>query len=166
MPISKALIAELHHESGVTRKVLQRIPSDKLDWAPHPKSMTLSRLATHIADLHQWPVFIVTGDDLDMATTNLRPRTVDTMEIVLQDFEQKLSSAIQVLENVTDEELEKPWSLRRGDHIIFTLPRKVTLRSMVMNHIVHHRGQLSVYLRLLDIPVPSIYGPSADEQVF
>ncbi len=166
MPLNKAFLAELQYECGLTRKVLQRIPADQLSWKPHEKSMTLSRLATHIADIHGWPAFIIKGDMLDMAVTPLAPVPLDSLETLLESFEQKISNGIAVLESTTDDELEQPWTLRRGDHLVFTLSRKQVLRSMVINHIVHHRGQLTVYLRMLDAPVPSIYGPSADEKAF
>lgn len=166
MPINKAFLAELHYESGLTRKVLQRIPAGNFSWKPHEKSMTLIRLSSHIADLHLLPQFIVNDNELDFLKGNIQQVSFETTDALLLNFEQNLVRTFQVLENATDERLEQPWTLRRGDHIIFTLPRKQVLRTMVMNHIVHHRGQLSVYLRLLNIPVPSIYGPSADEQVF
>ena len=166
MPLNKAFQAELQYESGLTRKLLHRIPADKLNWTPHEKSMSLGRLATHIADIYGYPVLMLAASELDMATTSLAPSPLDTVEEVLQSFEQKLSSTMTVMENTTDEQIEQPWTLRRGEHVIFTMPLKQVLRAMVMSHNVHHRGQLSVYLRLLNIPVPSIYGPSADEQVF
>lgn len=103
---------------------------------------------------------------LDMATTPLAPIPAENLEALSESFEQKISDGTDALVNATDDELEQPWTLRRGNHVAFTLLRKQVLRSMVINHIVHHRGQLTVYLRLLDVPVPSIYGPSADENVF
>ena len=166
MSLNKAFLAELQYESGLTRKVLQRIPADKLNWTPHPKSMTLSRLATHIADIHGWPVFMVGADELDAAKTSLAPVPLSSPDAILQSFEQNLSSTMAAMETADDEQLGKPWTFRHGEHVIFSMPRKQVLRGMVMSHMIHHRGQLTVYLRMLDIPVPSVYGPSADEQGF
>ena len=166
MSINKSFLAELHHESGLTRKVLQRISADHLSWTPHQKSMTLSRLATHVADIHGWPVFMLGADELDVAKSSIAPVPLSSPDAILQSFEQKLSSTMAAMESADDELMGKPWTFRHGEHVIFTMPRKQVLRGMVMNHIIHHRGQLTVYLRMLDIPVPSVYGPSADEQVF
>lgn len=166
MPYNKAFLAEFHYETGLTRKILQRIPADKLSWAPHGKSMSLARLATHIADIHGWPVFMLGTSELDMATTSLAPVPLDTTEEVLQRFEQNISNTVAAMQDASDEQTEMPWTLRHGEQTIFSMPRKQVLRGMILSHVVHHRGQLSVYLRLLDVPVPFIYGPSADEQVF
>jgi uncharacterized damage-inducible protein DinB len=166
MSINKSILAELKHEAATTRKVLQRVPEDMFSWQPHEKSMTLQRLATHLADIHQWPILMVTQSGYDFLKGGFKQGVYTTTEALVKDFDETLVSTSQVLENTTDDALEQVWTLSRGEHVIFSIPRKQALRSMFMNHIIHHRGQLSVYLRLLNIPVPSIYGPTADEQVF
>ena len=166
MGINKSIIAELKHESATTRKTLQRVPANMFNWQPHPKSMSLRRLASHLTDIHQWPVIMMNKTEYDFLTGGFKLGNYETTESLVEDFDDTVSKTIQVLEDASDEMLDQPWTLRRGEHIIFTIPRKQVLRTMFMNHIIHHRGQLSVYLRLLDIPVPSIYGPSADESVF
>lgn len=166
MPINKSIIAELKHESATTRKTLQRVPADMFGWQPHLKSMSLRRLASHLTDIHQWPVIMINETEFDFLKGGFQQGSYDTVEALLQDFDITLSKSIQVLESATDDTLDQPWTLRRGEHLIFSLPRKQVLRTMFMNHIIHHRGQLTVYLRLLDVSVPSIYGPSADENPF
>ena len=166
MPLNKAFMAELQYETSLTRKILQRIPADKLSWQPHEKSMSLARLATHIADIHGWPVLMLEASELDAAVTSLAPVPLHTVDELLQSVDDKLERTMAVLEKADDELLAQPWTFRRGEHVIFSMPRRQVLRGMVISHIVHHRGQLSVYLRMLDVPIPSIYGPSADEQMF
>jgi len=163
MAIKDALIAELKHEATNTRKMLERIPTDKFDWKPHEKSMTLGRLAAHIAETPLWVLRTIPVDEFDFAKNTFARKTYADTEELLKVFDDKQADAIASLETASDEILNAPYILRRGDHIIFQLPRKVMLRNFTFNHIVHHRGQLSVYLRLLNIPVPGMYGPSADE---
>ena len=163
MPINTALIAELKHEAANTRKMIERIPSDKFEWRPHEKSMTIGRIATHIADIPIWFKRIITADEFDFATSVINRETKETTEAILWLFDERLQEAINLLEGAPDEKLNAIWTLRRGDHLFFQLPKKVSLRNFGYNHVYHHRGQLSVYLRLLDIPVPGMYGPSADE---
>jgi uncharacterized damage-inducible protein DinB len=163
MALNQALLAELKQESANTRKMLERVPTDRLSWKPHEKSYTLGGLATHIAGLPKWIGRTINQDEFDLAKTQLKPPTVENTEQILKIFDDSLAENISILESATDEILNTNWSFRRGDHIIFTMPRKVVLRTMAFNHFIHHRGQLSVYLRLLDVPVPGMYGPSADE---
>ncbi len=161
--IAKALIAELEQESQTTRKCLERVPADKFNWKPHEKSMEFGRLATHVAEMHSWTVNTVNDPELDFAKFDYKPFEPKTTEDLVDHFEKCLAGAMEALKGATDDIWHEPWSLRNGEQIYFTMPKIVVMRSMVLNHIVHHRGQLSVYLRLNDIPVPSLYGPSADE---
>jgi uncharacterized damage-inducible protein DinB len=163
MPINAALLAELKQESGNTRKMIERVPSDKLEWRPHEKSMTIGRLATHIADIPIWFSRILNADEFDFATAVFTRDVKENTEAILQLFDERLKDAINLLESAGDEKLNATFIMRRGDQIFFQFPRKVALRNFCYNHLYHHRGQLSVYLRLLDIPVPGMYGPSADE---
>ena len=163
MSINMALIAELKHESANTRKILERVPTDKLDWAPHEKSMKLGKLAKHIADLPVWIERILSANEFDFATASFNREPPVSTEEILQLFDERLAKAIKCLEAATDENFNGLWIFRRGELIMFQLPKKVAFRSMAYNHIYHHRGQLSVYLRLLNVPVPGMYGPSADE---
>jgi len=159
-----AFIAELQNEAASSRKMLERVPTDKNDWAPHEKSMKLGRLSTHVAELPGWVAMAVNADELDFLKMDYKPLTNPTQEELLALHDENVRKATEALENASDEVFEQMWTLRRGDHIIFTMPKKVVLRSMAFNHMVHHRGQLSVYLRLLDVPVPGMYGPSADDK--
>jgi uncharacterized damage-inducible protein DinB len=161
--IAKALIAELENEGKVTRKVLERVPADKYDWKPHERSMTFGRLATHVAEMHGWAKSTVEQSEIDFAKFDYKPFEPKTTEELVQHFEKNYNDAIQALKTASDEIWTEPWSLRNGEQIYFTIPKIAVIRGMVLNHIVHHRGQLSVYLRLNDIPVPAMYGPSADE---
>ncbi|HEX5153495.1 MAG TPA: DinB family protein [Parafilimonas sp.] len=166
MSMNAALIGELKHESTNTRKMLERVPNDKLDWQPHEKSMKLERLATHIAELPIWFERIINSNEFDFATAVFNREPKESTEDIVKLFDERLANAVKALESASDENLNDPWTFRRGELIVFQLPKKVALRSMGFNHIYHHRGQLSVYLRLLDIPVPGMYGPSADEKLF
>lgn len=164
MALGISMAAELKHEASNTRKILSRIPGEHFEWRPHEKSMAAGRLASHIAELTQWAGLIINMPEFDFAKTPLnRCKAADTKEL-LDFFEQNLEQAIATLQAATDEVLNESWILRRGEIVVVNLPKKVALRSMLMNHIIHHRGQLSVYLRLLNIPVPGMYGPSADEK--
>ncbi len=164
MSMKRALIAELQMEAASSRKMLERVPTEKNDWQPHEKSMKLGRLSTHVAELPGWVAFTLKADELDFLKMEFKPLTNPTAEELLELHDTNVKHAIEALENATDEDFEKMWTLRRGEHIIFTMPKKVVIRSMAYNHLVHHRGQLSVYLRLLDVPVPGMYGPSHDER--
>ena len=164
MSLTTALLAEFKNEATNTRKMLERVPGDKLEWRPHEKSMTLGRLATHLAELPLWTNRIMDGAEFDFAKSNFSHTSEESTDAIVKLFDETMASAAQILEAAADTDLDAAWSLRQGDHVYFTLPRKVSLRSLVFNHSYHHRGQLSVYLRLLDVSVPGMYGPSADER--
>jgi uncharacterized damage-inducible protein DinB len=167
MKMSAALLPEFDQEMATTRRVLERVPDDRLGWKPHDKSMSLGRLASHIAELPAWVDTILHQEGFDMAAreNGYKPNDLGSNREILELFDSLLGKVRGTLESVEDQTLLQPWTLRRGDHVIFTLPRAAVLRTMVYSHIIHHRGQLSVYLRLNDVPLPSIYGPSADEAV-
>lgn len=164
MAINQALLAELKQESTGTRKTLQRVPTAHLTWKPHEKSFTLGHLASHVSQLLTWFDLIINRDGLNFATDNIKTVVSETNEDLVKRFDEYLAHATAVLESASDEVLNSPWTMQNGDHIYFTLPKKVVIRSWYYNHMIHHRGQLTVYLRLLDIPVPGLYGPSADER--
>jgi uncharacterized damage-inducible protein DinB len=161
--ISSALIAEMEQEAATTRKCLERVPAEKFDWKPHEKSMTMKRLAVHIAEMFGWTMSAVTQTELDFAKIDYTPaEPADTAELV-ELLDKTVAEAIAALRATPDEKFAEDWSLRNGETVYFTIPKIAVMRGMVLSHIIHHRGQLSVYLRMNDIPVPSIYGPSADE---
>jgi uncharacterized damage-inducible protein DinB len=159
-----ALIAELKYESSLTRKMLERVPLEKASWKPHDKSMTLGRLATHVAEIPHWISRIITIDDYDFLIQGFSPHTAASREELLNIFEEELNKAISDLESMYDDDFNKMWTVRRGEQVMQNLPKKVAIRGWGFSHLVHHRGQLSVYLRLNDVPVPGMYGPSADER--
>ncbi|HSY61792.1 MAG TPA: DinB family protein [Cytophaga sp.] len=163
MAINTALIAELKHESANTRKMLERVPTDNLVWAPHEKSMKIGRLAKHVADLPIWVERILNTDEFNFATANFNRDAPSSTEDILKLFNERLAAAIKLLESSPDDTFNTTWTVYRGEQLMFQMPKKVALRSFAFNHIYHHRGQLSVYLRLLNIAVPGMYGPSADE---
>ena len=165
MAIKDAFIAELKHETSLTKKILERVPMDKKDWKPHEKSMSLGRLATHIAETLKWISNIRHIDDFDfMRDFNLKLQAAGSQDELLQLFQTNLDNAIEDLSAMSDEDFNREWTVRRGEQIMMQLPKKVAVRGWGFSHQIHHRGQLSVYLRLLDIPVPGMYGPSADER--
>jgi uncharacterized damage-inducible protein DinB len=165
MPITDALLPEYDHEMGTTRRLLDRVPEQDFAWKPHEKSMSLGELAGHLANIPMWCSAVLTASAFDLATfVDTRPRSPTSRATLLQEFDVKVKSARASLAPLTDAELLAPWTLKKGDQVFFTLPKISAIRSFVMNHTIHHRGQLSVYLRLRNVPVPPIYGPTADEQ--
>ena len=166
MAIAEALVMELDQESRTTRKLLDRVPSDKLGWKPHAKSMTLGQLASHVASVPGAIAGLVQQDSFDVNQGIFAPPQPVNLQQVFASFEQSMKEAEKCLQTMTDEQARTKWSLMRGDQLLMNLPRVAFVRSIMMNHWYHHRGQLSVYLRLLDVPLPSIYGPSADENPF
>lgn len=165
MSIIQMLLKELDQESQTTRKMLQRLPDDKFDWRPHEKSMTIRQLSTHIAELPSWISMALTTDGLDFAASPYQPAVLNTRDEVLELFEKSLADGRSHLEKATEEQMEQPWTLRNGEQILMKLTKGETVRH-AFSQTVHHRAQLGVFLRLLDIPIPGTYGPSADEMNF
>lgn len=161
--INAALLGELQHEAATTRTVLERVPADKFDYQPHEKSMDFRRLATHVAEMFSWIPMTLDRDVLDFAKEDFKPFEPETTAELVEFFDKSVADATEALTKATDETFMENWTMRNGEQVYFTMPKIQVLRSFCFNHIIHHRGQLSVYLRLNDIPVPSIYGPSADE---
>jgi len=163
MGINETFIAELKQEAASTRKYLERVPMDKPDWAPHEKSMKLGNLANHVAELPGWTVVTMDQDELDFAKFEYKPEIPKSTEELLKKFDDNVSKAVECLKKADDAKFMENWTMRQGEQIFFTLPKAAVLRSFCFNHNYHHRAQLGVYLRLLDIPLPGIYGPTADE---
>ena len=161
MAISEALIAEFQQEAAATRQLLERLPQDKLTWRPHEKSMPLGRLATHIAELPAWTKITLKQDTLDVAGFN--PTVLESVSEILELFDKNAAECLEILADTPDEEYSRMWTMTQGDNEVFSAPKGTVMRSFVMNHIVHHRGQLTVFLRLNDVPLPMTYGPSADD---
>lgn len=169
MSISESLLPEFDNEMTSTRKTLERIPEDKLDWKPHEKSTTLGNLAAHIANMPSWVEHTLGKDSLDLAPPGVEPphaAPIQSAQEVLEIFDKNVASGRAAIAAASDEQMFQPWTLLKGGNALMTLPKAAVLRSFVMNHIIHHRAQLGVYLRLNDVPVPSVYGPSADEVIF
>ena len=169
MGMSQALLGEWDHEMANTRRTLERVPEEKLGWKPHEKSWAMGGLATHLANLPSWGALTLKGDELDLAPGGkpLPPmEPAKTREEILEVFDKNVAAARAAIAAASDEELMKPWTLLKGGKTLMTLPKIAVLRGFVMNHNIHHRAQLGVYLRLNDVPVPAIYGPSADEAAF
>jgi uncharacterized damage-inducible protein DinB len=165
MPLVDALLPEFDHEMTTTRKLLERLPDDRFAWQPHQKSMALGHLAAHLANLPWWGEMTLTQSDFDTAASP-PPAEVHSRAEVLERFDRNAARTRAALAEKSDAELMAMWSLKRAGQTIFSMPKAAVWRSFVLSHVIHHRGQLSVYLRLLDVPVPSIYGPSADEGSF
>ena len=166
MFIGQMIASELKQEAVSTRKMLERIPADKFSWQPHEKSMSLVRLAGHIVEMVMWTDATLKQDELDFAASDFKPKEYTDAAQLTADFDKNIAAALDTLTSTSNETFMQNWRLRNGEQIYFEMPKAAVMRSMVMNHIIHHRGQLAVYLRLLDIPLPSIYGPSADEEAF
>jgi uncharacterized damage-inducible protein DinB len=164
MQIAPALMGEMEHEMANTRKLLERVPMEKADWKPHVKSGTLAWLAGHCAIMPGWGFVTLTEKELDVAGVDSAVPKFTSREQLLEHFEGELKKFRSALQSASDEQLMTNWTLRAGDQVIFAMPRVAVLRGMVMNHMIHHRGELMVYLRLLDVPLPSMYGPTADEK--
>jgi uncharacterized damage-inducible protein DinB len=166
MAIKDSLLPEYDHEMGTTRRLLERVPDAEFDWKPHDKSMSLGQLAGHIATIPYWCTATIATSVLDLESVGdeARPKPPASTAAMLADFDARVAAARAALTNCHDADMLAPWTLKSGAHEIFTLPRVAAIRSFVMNHMIHHRGQLSVYLRLKNVPLPSIYGPTADER--
>jgi uncharacterized damage-inducible protein DinB len=166
MSISASLLPEFDNEVATTRKCLERVPEDKFDWKPHDKSMTFGSLASHIAEMVSWTSSTIESDSFDMSPPDgpaYETFVAETQKELLETFDKNAAAARAAIAGAGDAEYVKPWSLLAGGNALFTMPKIAVIRTFVLNHVIHHRGQLSVYLRLNDIPVPSIYGPSADD---
>ncbi len=166
MSIANSLLPEYDHELATTRRLLERVPEAQFQWKPHAKSMSLGELAGHVANIPFWLTATIRAPFYDLAAGDKEAKLAvpASRDAMLAEFDEKVKTARASLAGASDGEMMAPWKLKSGDHEIFTLPRVAAIRSFVMNHLIHHRGQLSVYLRLQDVPVPPIYGPSADEQ--
>lgn len=162
MSIAQSLLPEFDQEMAGTRTTLERVPEDKFSYQPDPKSMTMGRLAAHVAEMPGWGVFAMKGDSLDLAG-DFKPFTPKNRAELLAGFDKNIAEARAAIAAGSDEAFMQPWSLKMGDQVLFTMPRIAVIRSMVMNHTIHHRAQLTVYFRLNGVPVPGLYGPSADE---
>jgi uncharacterized damage-inducible protein DinB len=162
MAMKDALLTEYDHEMGTTRRLLERLPDDKLGWKPHEKSMALGELASHLGSIPNWGGWILNEPSFDLAAAPPRPLPRTSRADLLSLFDASTQETRNLM-NRGDEEYMARWTLKRGGHEMFSMPRIAAFRSFVINHTIHHRGQLSVYLRLNDIPVPAIYGPTADE---
>lgn len=163
MPIVDSILPEFDQEMKITRTLLERVPEDRPDWKPHAKSTALGQLATHIARLPTFATTIVSTPEFDMVASGAPPTPafVSTAELVSR-FDDNVRTARRALAGASDDEMRTMWTFRAGERTIASLPRMGMLRVLCLNHMIHHRGQLSVYLRLNDVPLPSIYGPSAD----
>ena len=166
MAFSDALLPEFDQEAAGIRKTLERVPEEKFGWKPHAKSMTMGGLATHLATILTWAVTAVDTESLDLAPGGVPmpgPEPLKSRKELLETFDKNVVAARKAIAGAADAHLLKPWTLLHNGRQLLTMPRIAVLRSFVMNHSIHHRAQLGVYLRLNDVPVPSIYGPSADE---
>ena len=164
MSIRDGLLADFDHEMGTTRRLLERLPDDRLSWKPHPRSMTLGGLATHLSNIPNWGGIILKDAAFDLASAP-PPRAEKTSRVeILAEFD-SVCQVTRAAMDKTDPEYQSLWTLKRGGQQVFSVPRVAAFRSFVLHHMIHHRGQLSVYLRMNDVPVPAIYGPSADEGV-
>jgi len=165
MAIADTILPEFDHEAAVTRTVLERVPEEKAGWKPHEKSYSIGDLAAHITNLATWARMTLQESELDLnppGGPGWKSPTFESTAALLRTFDENTAAARAAILATPDDEMMKPWTLKSGGHEIFTLPRTAVLRSFVFNHTVHHRGQLTVYLRLLNIPVPEVYGPTAD----
>jgi uncharacterized damage-inducible protein DinB len=164
VPLIDILLPEYDRETDTTRRVLDRVPDGAMGWKPHATSMSLGALAAHVASLPAWTGYVMRDTSLDISTTPPEsPGPPASIGDLLQTFDDNVASARALLVDSIDGELCTPWTLRRGSRVVFTLPKIATLRYFVLNHLIHHRGQLCVYLRMLNIEVPAIYGPATDD---
>jgi uncharacterized damage-inducible protein DinB len=166
MSISQSLLPEFGHEMAGLRRVVERIPTDRMNFRPHPKSFTLHDLANHLVTVPGWAHTTMAETELDFGLPETRaqqPQPSQSVEGLLQTLDAGVEKALEALSNASDDDFQVIWTLKNEGQVILAMPRIAVYRGFVMNHLIHHRAQLSVYLRLLDVPVPSLYGPSADE---
>lgn len=162
--VKHLIIGDVAQEMASTRRILERIPDEHLAWRPHEKSMTLGGLATHLINLLNWQIAIFQYSEFDLSTVPFKREALAKGTDMLEEFDTNVSRLDKLISECDETRLEEEWTLRHGDHIILREPRAIALRTFGLSHMIHHRGQLSVYLRLLDIPVPGLYGPSADDE--
>ncbi|HEY7441782.1 MAG TPA: DinB family protein [Vicinamibacterales bacterium] len=165
MTIAESLLPEFDREMGLTRQLLERVPNDKANWKPHPKSFSLGDLSLHIANLPTWAVSTMKQTELDVnppGGPGFAPLKFESMTTTLKFLDDNVRATRSAIAGATDGEMMVMWTFKNGGKTIFSMPRIAVLRSFVMNHMIHHRGQLTVYLRELDVPLPQIYGPTAD----
>ncbi|RYY87223.1 MAG: hypothetical protein EOO15_12510 [Chitinophagaceae bacterium] len=161
--LNQTLLPELKQEAANTRRMLERIPFNDTQWKPHAKSFAIGPLANHVADLVNWVAFTLGSEGIDWAEFKYQPENATSSEQLVAIMDKNLEASVKALEAATDEQLMAPWTMRNGEQVFFTMPRIAVIRTFALNHMIHHRAQLSVYLRLLDVPVPGMYGPTADE---
>ncbi|MDB5230500.1 MAG: hypothetical protein JWN76_1305 [Chitinophagaceae bacterium] len=163
MRISRSLQGEFENEMSNTRKILERVPQNP-DWKPHEKSMSLGRLSTHIAEIPTWITMTLATEELDWSKFDYKPFAAESNEALLKFFDKNVEDARTTILTAADEAFLADWTMRNGDQVYFTMPKVAVVRTFAMNHLIHHRAQLTVYLRLLNVPLPQLYGPTADEQ--
>lgn len=163
MSTNQAFLAELKQEAANTKKLLQAVPMEKASWKPHEKSMILKDLSVHVAEIFTWIHDVLDFPELDFATYTQQERKIETTEDLVNFLETNVSEGIQTLENTTESVFNENWTMRNGEIIYFTMPKNQVIRTWVFNHLYHHRGQLTVYLRLLEVKVPGMFGPTADD---
>jgi uncharacterized damage-inducible protein DinB len=164
MKLNQAFIAELKHESAQTKKLLERVPDTLFDYKPHEKSMTMKALATHLAEIPSWIEPTISGDEIDFGKMEYKPPVINNNAELMKLFEESLKTGIAGLEKADDANLAGIWTAKNNDVVVFAMPRAQVIRGMMLSHIIHHRAQLGIYLRLNDIPLPPVYGPTADEK--
>lgn len=165
MAIAESILPEFDHEMASTRSLVERVPEENADWKPHPKSMSIGGLSLHLANIPTWAVMALNGNEYDVNPVDgskWTPPVYESKEKTLETFDANVSAAREAIASASDEALQQPWTLKNGGNPVFTMPRIGVLRAFVMSHSIHHRGQLDVYLRLNDVPLPQIYGPTAD----
>jgi uncharacterized damage-inducible protein DinB len=163
MTTADALRAEFDRETRATRRYLERVPGDRLTWRPHQKSFTAGELASHIVECVRWTEAIFSGDEFNVDPATFTPVRVTSVPELLDTFDADVARGMQVLATVGDDAVSRPWRMKVKGTVRFERPKSIVFRDFTLSHLIHHRGQLSVYLRLLDVPVPGAYGPTADE---
>ena len=166
MNLSRSLLPEFGHETAGLRRVIERIPTDHMDFRPHPKSFSLHDLTNHLVTVPGWAATTMTETELDFGLPETRarqPKPSHTVEGLLRTLDAGVEKALTALSNASDDDFQVVWTLKNEGQVILAMPRIAVYRSFVMNHLIHHRAQVCVYLRLLEVPVPALYGPSADE---
>jgi uncharacterized damage-inducible protein DinB len=163
MTARESLLPEFDHETSMTRLVLARVPEAAFGWRPHPKSFDMAGLASHLAQLPRWGTSILTRDFYDLATSGPRTPSLPNVAEILATFDRHVREVRAALVEMTEGQLLQPWALRRGDKLVLSVPKISAIRGFVIRHMVHHRGQLTVYLRMNDVPLPPLYGTTADE---